>query len=85
MTDLVGFLRARLDEDAADLQYSRDRVGDNWLEHPQFLYEVEVRRRIVQTCSTDVSYEEEGMANTILAIMSLPYVDHPDYDEDWRP
>jgi len=44
------------------------------------LAECEAKRRIVALCD---DYEEP--APSVLLALALPYADHPDYDESWRP
>ena len=133
MSDLVAFLRARLDEDErvalAAAEESRtwtrqshcdysvpnlpiddhtlwfgDRIvgevgfGDGEMrpaeaEHiarhdpARVLAEVDAKRRIVDRCEHYQTYEDYGwaLADEVLSLLALPYADHPDYREEWRP
>jgi hypothetical protein len=58
------------------------------------LAECEAKRRIVELCAPGDwsaphwrSYGEPGEDDRgdVLALIALPYVDHPDYREAWRP
>lgn len=140
MTDLVEFLRARLDEDERaarkclsvnqdrgewtfhDMQVRDDRdhlivkhtwpnEGDHITRHDpaRVLREVEAKRRIVhahaqphECLALSGSGERSAVdgkpwelwepAHTddhgpcfVLRCLALPYADHPDYREEWRP
>ncbi len=108
MNELVEFLRARLDEDAAELP---DNLHLSWCERAQeyvyagapcdcgnpdrVLREIEAKRRLLEelrplTAEADgIIWSEysshHGSEETLLALLALPYSDHPDYREDWRP
>lgn len=71
---------------------------DAWYEHvdqahqrTRVLAECEAKRRIVDAAHAD--YEDSlesgddttGLAEEVLRALALPYSDHPDYDEAWRP
>ncbi|MET8334385.1 DUF6221 family protein [Streptosporangium canum] len=143
MSDLVAFLRARLDEDEqaaqAGAQLHEDEPADpsyaggvadleaaGWepgaarrfndyvarFDPARTLREVEAKRRILamhgddagecSTCGRN-SYEENPGAHlrdepemidvwrpaawpcATLRLLALPYADHDDYEEDWRP
>jgi hypothetical protein len=47
------------------------------------LAECEAKRRIVEWCSGPTASEWHELP--VLAMLALPYADHPDYDEAWRP
>jgi hypothetical protein len=63
------------------------------------LAEVEARRRIIdehevtdQGCETCGNYDPTGLHEyrtdgpcTTLRLLALPYADHPDYREEWKP
>lgn len=60
--------------------------------HPaRVLAECEAKRRIVDAARAD--YEDSlqsgddttSLAEEVLRVLALPYSDHPDYDEAWRP
>jgi hypothetical protein len=110
VTDLVEFLRARLDEDE---RVARQHHLTNWhfdgiknhivnddgvtvaivrttQEHIQrhdparVLREVEAKRRIIDLADS-LGYVTNDAEPAILAALALPYADHPDYREEWRP
>lgn len=112
MSELVDFLRARLDEDEAaargvnrGLWNSRvalldpDLYGHVIRQHPaRVMAEVEAKRRIVEIhregdpdkdwrfceqCSEDERLEPFPCAT--VRLLALPYADHPDCREEWRP
>jgi hypothetical protein len=61
----------------------------------RILADVQAKRRIVRlhgACGTGAGCCDdggrggpEGIGCTTLAYLALPYADHPDYDEAWRP
>ena len=57
--------------------------------HVRVLADCEAKRRIVETANAllvdtcDLQHSCE--AEDILSALALPYADHPDYDEAWRP
>jgi hypothetical protein len=88
VTDLVEFLRARAAEDEA------------WAQNPEcdqdpdrLLREVEAKRRIIeryerQTAKASESAMEEDRAWTLAPVLldlALPYVDHEEFKDEWRP
>jgi hypothetical protein len=135
VTDLVAFLRARLDEDEAaakaaeensfapwaivnpgEVVYFEDRGdegkpyivaecdGVEEAEHiarhdpARVLREVEAKRRIVDRYEDAVTRQDDPAHSRIAAfhevaeyddwvlpLLALPYSDHPDYREEWRP
>ncbi|WKD36519.1 DUF6221 family protein [Streptomyces xanthophaeus] len=56
------------------------------------LAEVDAKRRIVDTCEEALA-DDNGMYFTgwahglgrAVCLLALPYADHPDYREEWRP
>lgn len=88
---LIEFLRARLDEDeGAALRADDDEPVDSdnqarW-SRSRVLAEVEAKRRIIAECERTFDVEEHGwaLANDVLALLALPYADHPDYDQAWK-
>ncbi len=62
---------------------------DDWgdvLVAPRFLLaECDAKRRIVQRYSVPDPHDEPGCCDCdMLRILALPYVGHPDYQEEWR-
>jgi hypothetical protein len=55
------------------------------------LAEVEAKRQIVEACVESLRLVDEylettaGPASSILGMLALPYVDHPDYRQEWKP
>jgi hypothetical protein len=94
MTDLIEFLRARLDEDE---RCWRDMQGAGEQGYWDFmLAEVDAKRRILE-------YAEQAIAGAavddhdpqrtapaaeyelyVLPALALPHADHPDYRDEWR-
>lgn len=72
MSDLTEFLLARIAEDETD---HRRQV------------EAEARRRVVEQCQESDIYGPGAafLCRHIPALLALPYVDHPDYRQEWMP
>jgi hypothetical protein len=56
----------------------------------RLLAECEAKRRIVELSWHHLGDEEYGWGmeeakRQILTLLALPYADHPDYREEWRP
>lgn len=54
------------------------------------LAEVEAKRRVVERCTAVQGlllddFTAEHLADEVLALIALPYADHPEYREEWRP
>jgi len=96
---LAEFLLARLAEDARwgrDRQHEdfrKHRIRSNRVhlapDDPiRVLAESAGKKRIVEECDHDrsaVAAAAAGLADRILRELALPYSDHPDYREEWRP
>jgi hypothetical protein len=97
---LTEFLLARIAEDEARVRVEGihpggpDGLGSvltDW-EERRWLAECEAKRRIVSRCDMVLRGREEGMfdegratdARDNLRALALPYVDHPDFREEWR-
>ncbi|MGH3381869.1 MAG: DUF6221 family protein [Actinoallomurus sp.] len=135
MSDLVEFLRARLDEDEQaakcvrqpyrlyvddsgrisepkridDLHGERDGEYEQWADGEdrmpnhivswwliydpaRALREVEAKRRLLKqfrlrgnSVRATVQPATGGVWDDLLRMLALPYADHPDYREEWRP
>lgn len=97
MSDLVEFLRARLDEDERDaIDWHFDAgIARGWESlKDRVLAEVEAKRRIIDgmmrvgesgrlclTCGDERWY---NVRDLILVEMVQPYADHPDFDPEWK-
>lgn len=99
MSDLVEFLRARLDEDEkaakAWLPFGNSDAADR--DHiarhdpARVLREVDAKRRLIQLYEAQM--ETGGFVGTFYAntaepslrLLALPYADDPEYREEWRP
>lgn len=97
---LTDFLLARIAEDEAAAEHvnrgrwnSRvalldlDLYGHVARQHPKrVLAECDAKRRIVKTCAV-YEYEVTNAYgyDDVLAALALPYADHPDYREEWKP
>jgi hypothetical protein len=56
--------------------------------HPaRVLAEAEAKRRMVDECVSTLGDNDDGYwpAKQTLRLLALPYADHPDYREEWRP
>ena len=77
--DIVAFLRSCLDE--REEQYSNAPEVYGWE-----LADVKAKRQIIELCATET--DETGgrpLAIRTLRLLALPYAEHPDYQERWRP
>jgi len=99
MSDLVDFLRARLDEDEKDASHNAGlhaewayESGDGEGYLPTFsgptadrvLAEVEPKRRIIEWAIEYMEGDYAPWNETCLQLLALPYADHPDYRDEWR-
>lgn len=68
----------------ADTRANQNHIA-NW--HPaRVLAECEAKRRIVEMHQRwDGDPNDYGQTEHVLRFLALPYSDHPDYDEAWRP
>jgi hypothetical protein len=89
---LTDFLLARIAEDeaAVEAKWLRAPKGAPIVPdaaHTRVLAECEAKRRIVEYCPS--ASEEGDTWDTafwrVLQILALPYADHPDYREEWKP
>jgi len=98
--DLGPFLRARLDEEEQAFAQSRNaELGlaehlAHWA-RGRLIRDLEVKRKILDHC-VGVVYDgaavqgddiaaSAGLALEVLCVMAVPYQDHPDYQDAWRP
>jgi hypothetical protein len=98
---LTEFLLARIAEDEVAarepqwlaLEYGVDSAGRAAFSS-RVLAECEAKRRIVEELSPAVDYDRdrfivqstlEAAATASLRFLALPYADHPDYREEWKP
>lgn len=91
---LTEFLLARIAEDEKAARRGSDHpaewgvlTNDNYghlLTQPsRVLAECAAKRQIVGWMNDTVEYVV--YADEVLGALALPYADHPDYDEAWRP
>ena len=72
---LTEFLLARIAEDEAEAREARVMIGTD--APPEGV----VRRRIVK----EWGWSETLNGDDLMRILALPYADHPDYRQEWRP
>jgi hypothetical protein len=96
-SDLVAFLRVRLDEDEAVVMrmFDFDRENSDSQMHisdgdelvitgGRMLREIEARRRIIATATLmDADMLESW--HSVIADLATVYSDHPDYLQEWTP
>ena len=80
---LTDFLLARIAEDEEDSWIMGEGGG-------RMRDECEAKRRIVHLNyfndpGDDWSGGAESAHDDVLRLLAVPYADHPDYDETWRP
>lgn len=95
---LTEFLLARMAEDEADVEQRRDEYayrvkfeGEDYaqrFDHPGSIdraaRDCDSKRRIVVGMQPFGPLDDID-SEAILGLLALPYADHPDYDEQWRP
>ena len=84
-TTLTDFLLARIAEDQAD---AREHATGWWPNLWRAKAECEAKRRIVESVSHDYRWNKDhagDLAQMVLDLLALPYADHPDYREEWKP
>lgn len=99
MSDLVEFLRARIDEDRAAAlahgssgpsRHLRDVTPEPYGEPGRVLAECEAKRAIVDGYwpatlnDLDASDENTPVPLWTIKVLAAVYADHPDYREEWR-
>ena len=98
MDDLIAFLRARLDEQHAGVdevhERSCDLLTDSWpvscdCGEPEWqLADVAAKRKIIELVFEGFHYGDacsDDVFRRLLRALALPYADHPDYRQEWRP
>ena len=99
MTTLPDFLLARIAEDERRVEFVRGFIPDEgdqgeYINPARVLAECEAKRRIVEASRSyhesdqdpDPDDPDGGWALSIaLRALALPYADHTDWREEWRP
>lgn len=89
-TDLAGFLLARIAEDERYATHAAGMMmgfeaGTDGIAHinrwrpARVLAECETKRRLIELGDKDSYWVD------VLELLALPYADHPDYVEEWKP
>jgi hypothetical protein len=86
---LVAFLRARYGmaaQGAAALPHAIGNIQSLW-SPDRLLADVDAKLKIVDECVRTLDYEDHGhaLANDVLRLLGLPFADHKDYQERWKP
>lgn len=89
MNELVEFLRARYGmaaQGAAALPHAIGNIQSLW-SPDRLLTDVDAKLRVVEECVRTLDFEDHGhaLANDVLRLLALPFADHKDYQESWRP
>jgi fructoselysine-6-P-deglycase FrlB-like protein len=84
---LTDFLLARIAEDKRGYFIGYDDRGGSYVavDPAHLLAECEAKRRIVEACADVLAYDAEALPQDVLRFLALPYADHPDYREEWKP
>jgi len=99
MSDLVEFLKARLDEDERAARKTKGRgmtvsLPAFMVDHmtrwdpARVLREVAAKRRILELgicCACAVEKQPCDHRDATLRLLAFPYSTHPDYRQEWRP
>ena len=86
---LVAFLRARYGmaaQGAAALPHAIGNIQSLW-SPDRLLADVDAKLKIVEECVRTLEFEDYGhaLANDVLRLLALPFADHKDYRETWKP
>jgi hypothetical protein len=96
VTDIVEFLRARLEEDVRSAEATR-KAGDMLegmtgvrpempgYDFERMLREAEAKRRIMELAEIDDIGTYGSNGGAILQWLAAVYSDHPDYRQEWKP
>jgi hypothetical protein len=88
---LTEFLLARIaedEEDARSVHWEDAGIGSDDPIRSRWLAECEAKRRIVEGMTVTAEVEGGGYEIALrdaLRALALPFADHPDYREEWRP
>jgi hypothetical protein len=82
---LTDFLLARIAEDEACADGLEWDDGNPVHQTARVLAECEAKRRIVEACADVLAYDAEALPQDVLRLLALPYADHPDYRQEWKP
>jgi hypothetical protein len=82
---LTDFLLARIAEDEACADGLEWDDGNPVHQTARVLAECEAKRQIVEACAEVLAYDAEALPQDVLRFLALPYADHPDYREEWKP
>jgi len=94
---LTEFLLARIAEDESDVWSFRDSGESGYWTWQRMLAEFQAKRRIVEehaggggplceACADGLwNLERTSLPCPTLRLLALPYADHADYREEWRP
>lgn len=91
MTDLVAFIRARLDEREAWANALMQNAEASDLARQEGLFalrDIEAKRRIIDRCENAFNAGDGGsrfLAADVLLLLVSAYENHPDFPKDWRP
>ena len=98
MSEIVEFVRARIDEDEelareVEDQARHDRGGPSADEAgavtvtgvARVLADCEAKRGLLELAEAATADDLPGYATAIRQLLALPYADHADYLDAWRP
>lgn len=99
MDDLVTFIRARLDQDLhlAKLNLLANQAGQASVDpsvdrHSWALRDVLAKRQIVdmyesarRAIYTGSETADQYILEPVIRLLALPYADHPEYRQNWKP
>ena len=98
MTDLRGFLLARIAEELASARTSFDLLqargpgvdplhsqGGTFLgwDAARVIAECDIKRWIVAECTASTGVDAGWAERHILPLLALPYADHPKFEDEW--
>lgn len=76
-----------LEEKVSRWAYDSEEKATHIARHDpaRVLRDVESKRQIMELMEGDLRDEYPWSAGQVLAYLALPYSDHPDYRQDWKP
>ena len=80
---LAEFLRARLTEDEQPCEGAQEYQSCDELSERRGR-DIDAKRRILDECNWG-GPDHADVYDAVLQRLALPYADHPDYRDEWRP
>ena len=85
--DVVWYTDAGMSSPSDSGSFVEGRAHFEYFSPARVLAECAAKRAVIEYLAPDLGrgYSSSDTAEEVLRILALPYADHPDYDEAWRP